>query len=498
MKQYTLCIIGMGISGIAVTRWAKEYNINMITLEKSSSIGGCWVDKSYPNVILQSLKNTYSFSDIPMPESYSQYPTREDILKYLNFYYNHHKLYRYTKFNSTVILTEWNYTNNNWIITYKNKNKKYKIISKYLCICSGFYTTPKIPNFKNMEKYKGKIKHSSDWSYTGKETLTSFNNKKILIIGNGPSGCDLACLAVKNKAKDVILLGRSHRWIFERNFYNLFSVSYFANRLMVKIKEILPNKLAIIYLIIYNILYYLIKNYNIKILNPTHLISRTNITLNEEISNFINKKYIKYYNGEIKEFTKDNIKINITDYNKISNSIFKTLFKSTKTNIKNLFEFNKNNINNNNNIKLDPDLVIMCTGYNQNISFLNYKKIPKLYKRIISPVYNNCGFIGFVATFNWVQISDLQARWFIQYIKGNIKLPDKNKMLYEISKEKNKFKNNNNNKNNNNDFHDYSYKIYKYADNLASDMNIIPKKKRKKNYNRLNHYFKLPDYNEWI
>ena len=56
-----------------------------------------------------------------MPESYSQYPTREDILKYLNFYYNHHKLYRYTKFNSTVILTEWNYTNNNWIITYKNE-----------------------------------------------------------------------------------------------------------------------------------------------------------------------------------------------------------------------------------------------------------------------------------------------------------------------------------------------------------------------------------------
>ena len=49
---YTLCIIGMGISGIAVTRWAKEYNMNVIVLEKNSKIGGVWFEKSYPNVIL--------------------------------------------------------------------------------------------------------------------------------------------------------------------------------------------------------------------------------------------------------------------------------------------------------------------------------------------------------------------------------------------------------------------------------------------------------------
>ena len=44
---------------------------------------------------------------------------------------------------------------------------RYVIYSKYLCICSGFYNEPIIPKFKGINNYKGNIKHSQDWSYTG-------------------------------------------------------------------------------------------------------------------------------------------------------------------------------------------------------------------------------------------------------------------------------------------------------------------------------------------
>ena len=76
----TLCIIGMGVSGIAVARWAREYNIDIIVLEKNSNIGGCWLEKSYPNVILQTTKYSYSYSDYPMPDNYPLYPTRKNII----------------------------------------------------------------------------------------------------------------------------------------------------------------------------------------------------------------------------------------------------------------------------------------------------------------------------------------------------------------------------------------------------------------------------------
>ena len=95
---YTLCIIGMGISGISVARWSKKYNLNTIILEKNPSIGGCWLEKSYPNVILQTTKYSYSYSDYPMPDNYPLYPTRKNILEYLYSYCEKHKLFQMARF----------------------------------------------------------------------------------------------------------------------------------------------------------------------------------------------------------------------------------------------------------------------------------------------------------------------------------------------------------------------------------------------------------------
>ena len=37
-----------------------------------------------------------------------------------------------------------------------------------------------------------------------KKTFNVFeNNKNVIIVGNGPSGCDLGCLAIENNANNV-------------------------------------------------------------------------------------------------------------------------------------------------------------------------------------------------------------------------------------------------------------------------------------------------------
>ena len=92
-----------------------------------------------------------------------------------------------------------------------------------------------------------------------------------------------------------------------------------------------------------------------------------------------------------------------------------------------------------------------------------------LYKRILPPQLPNCGFIGFAATFNWAQVSDLQSRWFIHYLKGKITLPSEKQMLLHIYNKKREFENYPY------DYHDLSYLAYAYSDNLAKDMGIPPK-----------------------
>ena len=56
----------------------------------------------------------------------------------------------------------------------------------------------------------------------------------------------------------------------------------------------------------------------------------------------------------------------------------------------------------------------------------------ELYKNIIHPKCPNCGFIGLVASYNWAQTSDLQARWFIDFISDPIKYKSA-KLIKQIS-----------------------------------------------------------------
>ena len=118
---------------------------------------------------------------------------------------------------------------------------------------------------------------------------------------------------------------------------------------------------------------------------------------------------------------------------------------------------------------------------------MNYHRIPYLYKRIISPKHKNCGFVGFVATFNWVQVSDLQARWFIKYIMGQIKLPSQQYIMKNINKEIEKYKIKTS------DYHDFAYLAYTYSDMLAKDIKIKPKT------SKLNpgYWFSVSQHDEW-
>ena len=45
--------------------------------------------------------------------------------------------------------------------------------------------------------------------------------------------------------------------------------------------------------------------------------------------------------------------------------------------------------------------------------------MPLLYKRIVclEKNFEDIGFIGFAPSFNWIQVSDLQARWYLHYIE---------------------------------------------------------------------------------
>jgi dimethylaniline monooxygenase (N-oxide forming) len=428
-----IAIIGFGVSGIACCRWALHYGFSPTVYEKNSNLGGSWFTKSYPNVQLQTNKYSYNFSDIPMKSSVSLYPTLDEVQNYLDEYVDYHDLKKYVHFSTEIISIE--IFENKWKIKFIENNIEQIKIYSYLVICTGFYTEPiynnKIKNVIPVSEFSPNGKYHKDYN-------SIFKNKDVVVIGNGPSGCDLTCLAIENDAKSVKLFYRKPRWIFGRYLFG-YSLHFLTNRFFLKVADTLPFSLVRIVLIVLFMIPIYWYNFKIDIQFPNEPVHRNNLTLNDKFYVYLNFNKFEYINEPIIDIMENRI-------------------KSTKR----LYNY---------------DIVIDARGYKNDINLLGLNTIPMLYKHILYPGINNLGLIGFAASFNWIMISDLQSRWLMEYFLGKINIGNVQNQREYIGNEITKRQ----------DFHDLAYDNYDYCDILAQDLMIEGKKS----------YFNVPEYNEW-
>jgi thioredoxin reductase len=455
METFQLGIIGFGVSGIAMTRWAQEKGINFVTLERESTLGGVWGYNSYPGLILQTTKYSYSFSDEAMPQHFPLHPTYKQILQYLRNYVATHNLEDNVRYNLEVTDITKNKAGLH-VISCRDKTKGSQILRrikcKFLAIASGFYTEPKYSPTLDFSSFRSETCHSSDFAEGKKYNGYDFNNKRVVVIGNGPSGCDLATRAVKEGAKEFSLLYRTPKWIFTR-YLGTIGLNFFTNRLFLWISMKLPTPLFLACLyVVFFIPYYLFgMKHNLDL--PHSIVNRNNLALNEDFILLLNQKKFNYLRSDSISLT--NKEITITDSK-----------RGPRT--------------------LDSDICISATGYNQGIPFLQDSRLPLLYKRILHPDDSTIGFIGFSPSFNWVQLSDLQARWFTKYIAGEMILPDELSRKHQLERDIKL------NKNTQTEYHDLAYLAYVYSDDLFHQMGLT-----KPPSTWLKQWWQPAEYNHW-
>src|ERR1043165_8172950 len=82
------CIVGAGPSGLAQARAFALRGIEFDVYERHSDVGGVWDLQNpgspmYETAHLISSRTRSGFLGFPMPESYPDYPRRDQVLSYL-------------------------------------------------------------------------------------------------------------------------------------------------------------------------------------------------------------------------------------------------------------------------------------------------------------------------------------------------------------------------------------------------------------------------------
>ncbi|PJF22628.1 MAG: monooxygenase [Phototrophicales bacterium] len=194
-KHEAYCVVGAGSSGIAAGRWLKAYGIPFDIIEREDEVGGNWYygkpnSSVYRSTHLISSKGMTQYLDFPMPDDYPDYPSHEQVCAYLRSYARTHGLYDNIEFNTSVE-TITRTPDGLWDVTLSNgETRRYGGV----VIANGHNWDPKFPEYPGT--FNGVILHSAEY-----KTPDVLRDKRVLVVGAGNSGCDIAVESAQNAAK---------------------------------------------------------------------------------------------------------------------------------------------------------------------------------------------------------------------------------------------------------------------------------------------------------
>jgi len=215
-------VVGAGPSGISSAYYLEQAGIPYRVGDRAEVIASTWANL-YPSLRL----NTAGFvSHLPgkrIPLSKGIYPFGRDFYRYVVDYLRNHPF----KIELGVEVKRVAPVGDQWRVETSRDAENYPNV----IIASGRFGNPYLPHVPGVETFRGRYLHAS--AFTDPH---NFAGQRVLVVGNGPSGVDIAVALVGVAAQPVMLAIRSDIIIVRQYPYGLPSTAW------VLIAGLLPKR----------------------------------------------------------------------------------------------------------------------------------------------------------------------------------------------------------------------------------------------------------------
>ncbi len=206
------CIVGAGPCGLLAARAFKLAGIPYDQFERHSAAGGIWdIDNPgssmYEAAHFISSKYTSGFFGLPMPDDYPDYPDYRQLLAYIRQFADVYGLTAGVTFNTGVQRAEplGENAEGGWRVTLSTGEVR---TYRGLVCATGVTWHPSMPTYPGLEDFKGEVRHTVTYRHADE-----LRGRRVLIVGAGNSGVDIACEAARNADAAFISVRRGYRFV---------------------------------------------------------------------------------------------------------------------------------------------------------------------------------------------------------------------------------------------------------------------------------------------
>jgi cyclohexanone monooxygenase len=203
--QYDVVVVGAGFGGLYALHRLRQLGFSVRVYEQGSGIGGTWFWNRYPGARcdVESMQYSYSFSeDLQQEWQWTErYAPQAEILRYAHHVADRFGLWADLQLNTTVEAARFDEAANLWTVTLEGGAT---VTARHVVMATGCLSSARIPDFKGLATFKGKVYHTGHWPHEG----VDFTGKRVAVIGTGSSAIQ-SIPVIAEEAKHVTVFQRT-------------------------------------------------------------------------------------------------------------------------------------------------------------------------------------------------------------------------------------------------------------------------------------------------
>ncbi|MET7437342.1 flavin-containing monooxygenase [Streptomyces sp. NPDC004082] len=197
-------VIGGGPGGLAAAYALRSRGVRAVVLERSDRVGASW-RRHYDRLHLHTTRRLSALPGLAMPRSFGRWVSRDNVVRYLEKYAEHHELEIVTG----VEVSRVERSGDDWLL---HATGGRRLTGSAVVVATGHNHTPRLPDWPGRDAYTGELLHAGEYRNAG-----PYAGRDVLVVGIGNTGAEIAVDLVEGGASRVRLAVRTAPHIVRRS-----------------------------------------------------------------------------------------------------------------------------------------------------------------------------------------------------------------------------------------------------------------------------------------